>query len=417
MQYKSQFLNEAVARGFIYQSTNLESLDEYLQTPGRGGYVGFDITASSLHVGHLLPIFTMRLFQKCGHKPFIIVGGGTTKIGDPSFRNKTRPMLSEEQINENLKGIKECLLPFLKFGDNENDAVMLNNNDWLANLNYLDFLRDVGTYFSINRMIGFDSVKTKLSENNSLSFLEFNYMILQGFDFYTLFKNYDCRLQLGGQDQWGNIVNGVELIHKKLNAEAFALTNPLLTTSDGKKMGKTSNGAVWLSEKLLSSYDFWQYWRNVQDADVIKLMYLFTDIPVEEIKRMEKIQGAELNDLKVILADAVTSIVRGPESLKGIHQMTDAMFKGSGNDLSNLDSAQKFIVKKSDENSGIIDVLVNSGLCSSRGDAKRLVRGNGVCVNDVPVDEFYKFSENFNNGELIKLSCGKKKNIVILMAE
>ena len=221
MEFKSEFIKEAVERGFINQYTDLEEIDSYLSTPGRRAYVGFDITAKSLHVGHLLPIFTMRLFQKCGHKPIIIVGGGTTKIGDPSFRNTTRPMLSDEQIEENLQGIKACLLPFLKFGNESTDAIMLNNADWLNNLNYLDFLREVGTYFSINRMIGFDSVKTKLQANNSLSFLEFNYMVMQGFDFYILFKDYDCQIQLGGQDQWGNIVCGVDLIHKKLGKTAF----------------------------------------------------------------------------------------------------------------------------------------------------------------------------------------------------
>ena len=286
---KSSFLEEAIARGFVYQSTNLETIDEYLSTEGRYGYVGFDITAKSLHVGHLIPIFTMRLFQKHGHKPIILVGGGTTKIGDPSFRNTTRPMLTDEQIQENLKGIKSCLKPFLKFSDD--DAIMVNNADWLDKLNYLEFLRDIGKYFSINRMIGFDSVKTKLSENNSLSFLEFNYMILQAYDFYKLFTNHGCRIQLGGQDQWGNIVCGVELIRKKCEAEVFALTNPLLTTSDGKKMGKTANGAVWLSADFLSPYEFWQYWRNVNDADVIKLMYLFTDLPINEIKKMESVKG------------------------------------------------------------------------------------------------------------------------------
>lgn len=405
---KSSFLEEAIARGFVYQSTNLETIDEYLSTEGRYGYVGFDITAKSLHVGHLIPIFTMRLFQKHGHKPIILVGGGTTKIGDPSFRNTTRPMLTDEQIQENLKGIKSCLQPFLKFSDD--DAIMVNNADWLDKLNYLEFLRDIGKYFSINRMIGFDSVKTKLSENNSLSFLEFNYMILQAYDFYKLFTNHGCRIQLGGQDQWGNIVCGVELIRKKCEAEVFALTNPLLTTSDGKKMGKTTNGAVWLSADFLSPYEFWQYWRNVNDADVIKLMYLFTDLPINEIKKMESVKGEEINSLKVILADEITSIVHGKESLDSIHQSAASIFNQSCADLSQIDSVQKHQINK---DSAIIDILVDTKLCSSRGDAKRMIRGNGIYINNEPISESYTFPNTLNKGDLLKLSCGKKKTVIL----
>jgi len=411
---KSSFLNEAVARGFVYQSTNLEAIDEYLSTKGRCGYVGFDITAKSLHVGHLIPIFTMRLFQKHGHKPIILVGGGTTKVGDPSFRNTTRPMLSNEQIAENLKGIKSCLEPFLKFengsGSDDNSAIMLNNAAWLDNINYLEFLRDIGKYFSINRMIGFDSVKTKLSQNNSLSFLEFNYMILQAYDFYRLFTDRNCRIQLGGQDQWGNIVCGVELIRKKCEAEVFGLTNPLLTTSDGKKMGKTANGAVWLSENFLSAYDFWQYWRNVADADVIKLMYLFTDLPIDEIKKMESVRGEELNALKVILADEITSIVHGKNSLESIHQSAKGIFNQSCEDLAKIDSVSRYPTEKSES---IIDILVKTQLCSSRGDAKRMIRGKGVYVNNQSITEDYKLPQDLSDGDLLKLSCGKKKTVIL----
>ena len=405
---KSSFLQEAIARGFVYQSTNLEAIDEYLSTKGRRAYVGFDITAKSLHVGHLIPIFTMRLFQKHGHKPIILVGGGTTKIGDPSFRNTTRPMLSNEQIEENLKGIKSCLEPFLKFGDD--DAIMVNNASWLDKINYLEFLRDIGKYFSINRMIGFDSVKTKLTENNSLSFLEFNYMILQAYDFYKLFTEKGCKIQLGGQDQWGNIVCGVELIRKKCEGEVFGLTNPLLTTSDGKKMGKTANGAVWLSKDFLSSYDFWQYWRNVNDADVVKLMYLFTDLPVEEIKKMESVKGEEVNALKIVLADEITSIVHGKDCLESIHQSAKGIFNQSCEDLAKIDSVQRYKMSKTDS---IIDVLVETKLCSSRGDAKRMIRGKGVYINNQPIEEGYNFPEDLSNGDLLKLSCGKKNTVIL----
>ena len=409
---KSSFLQEAISRGFVYQSTNLEAIDEYLSTKGRRAYVGFDITAKSLHVGHLIPIFTMRLFQKHGHKPIILVGGGTTKIGDPSFRNTTRPILSNEQIAENLKGVKSCLEPFLKFGDDQ--AVMVNNASWLDNINYLEFLRDIGKYFSINRMIGFDSVKTKLTENNSLSFLEFNYMILQAYDFYKLFTDKGCKIQLGGQDQWGNIVCGVELIRKKCESEVFGLTNPLLTTSDGKKMGKTANGAVWLSKDFLSAYDFWQYWRNVNDADVIKLMYLFTDLPINEIKKMESVRGEEINALKIILADEITSIVHGKDSLESIHQSAKRIFNQSCEDLSKIDSVRRCQIKKT---VSIIDVLVETNLCSSRGDAKRMIRGKGVYINNRPIEDSYKFSEDLSNGDLLKLSCGKKNTVILEINE
>lgn len=406
MNCKSSFLNEAIARGLMYQSTNLEALDAHLSTPGQYVYVGFDITAKSLHVGHLLPILTMRLFQKHGHKPIILLGGGTTKVGDPSFKNTARPMLSDEQIADNLKGIRKCLDPFLEFGKNK--AIMLNNADWLCSLNYLDFLREIGIYFSVNRMIGFDSVKAKLTENNSLSFLEFNYMTMQAYDFYHLFKERNCRIQLGGQDQWGNIVCGVELIRKKCGAEVFGLTNPLLTTSDGKKMGKTANGAVWLTGELLSNFDFWQYWRNVDDADVIKLMYLLSDLPVDEIKKMESIQGRELNDIKVMLADAATALVRGKDCLEEIHKSTEQIFNKNDADLSKIESLPRIRINKM---TSLIDILVESKLCNSRGDAKRLIRGNGVYINGESVAEDYKFDKD--PGTLLKLSCGKKKNAIL----
>lgn len=412
-KYKSSFLNEAAARGFFYQSTNLDAMDDYLATPGRAGYIGFDITAKSLHVGHFIPIAMMRLFQKHGHRPIILVGGGTTKIGDPSFRNTTRPILSNEEIAANLVGIKKCLLPFLRFGDGPGDAIMVNNADWLDNIEYIPFLREIGKYFSINRMISFDSVKTKLESNSSLSFLEFNYMILQAYDFLTLYTEKGCSIQFGGQDQWGNICCGVELIKKKLGEEVFGFTNPLLTTADGKKMGKTANGAVWLDRDLLSTYDFWQYWRNVNDADVIKLMYLFTDIEVDEIKKMEKLQGREINDLKKKLADEITSLVHGKDSLEEIHRSADGMFAGDAVDFSASTSIPRY--ELGDLSKSAIDVLEESGLCKSRGDAKRLLRSGGIYVNDIPIQEDYRFqTKDFKDG-LLKFSCGKKKHILIAL--
>jgi tyrosyl-tRNA synthetase len=419
MSYKSSFLNEASARGFFYQSTNLEAMDEFLVTKGRFGYLGIDITAKSLHVGHMIPIFLMRLFQKHGHRPIILAGGGTTKIGDPSFKNTARPMLTDEEIATNMKGIKSCLRPFLQFGDGDSDALMANNADWLDELNYISFLRDIGKYFSVNRMIGFESVKAKLTANNSLSFLEFNYMVLQAYDFYKLYVDKGCCIQFGGQDQWGNIVCGVELLKKKLGKEVFGFTNPLLTTSNGQKMGKTANGAVWVSSELLSPYDFWQYWRNVDDADVVKLMYLFTDVSIDEIKTMESIRGQELNEIKKRLADEVTSIVHGKNCLDEIHRAACSMFGNSenlegNNDSSSLVSIPKYYLKEDAAPVSVVDILVECNMCSSRGEAKRLLRSNAVCIDGKVIAENHRVSTNSLSNAAQKLSCGKKKHLLIL---
>jgi tyrosyl-tRNA synthetase len=411
MKYKSSFLNEAEARGFFYQSTNLEAMDEFLTTKGRRAYLGIDVTAKSLHVGHLIPVFLLRLFQKHGHKPIVLVGGGTTKIGDPSFKNTTRPILTNEEIAENSKCIKSCLLPFLKFGDD--GAIMADNADWLDKLEYVPFVRDIGKYFSVNRRIGFDSVKSKLTADNSLSFLEFNYMILQAYDFYELCRQKDCRIQFGGQDQWGNIVCGVELAKKKLGKEVFGFTCPLLTTSDGKKMGKTARGAVWLSKDMLSPYDFWQYWRNVDDADVIKLLYLFTDLEIAEIKKMESAKGQELNAIKKILADEVTAIAHGKDSLAAIHQSAAGAFGNSQNDLSSLTSIPRLTKPRG---TSIVDIIVEGGMRATRGEAKRLLREGGVCVNGETVGEEYKIPSDLPAETALKLSCGKKKHLLVVVS-
>ncbi|MDR0555932.1 MAG: tyrosine--tRNA ligase [Holosporaceae bacterium] len=415
MKYRSSFLNEAEARGFFYQSTNLEAMDEFLTTRGRRGYLGIDVTARSLHVGHLIPIFLLRLFQKHGHRPIVLAGGGTTKIGDPSFKNTSRPILTNEEISINLAGIKVCLAPFLKFGGDESSVIMVNNADWLDQLEYIPFLRDIGGYFSINRMIGFESVKAKLTANDSLSFLEFNYMLLQAYDFYKLYSEQNCCIQFGGQDQWGNIICGVELVKKKLGKEVFGFTNPLLTTASGVKMGKTSSGTVWLSADMLSPYDFWQYWRNIDDADVIKLMYLFTDIDVKEIKKMEAVTGQELNALKIILADEVTSIAHGKNSIVEIHRAASGMF-GNGDecdDLISLESIPRYDMKKSEAKS-IVDIMVDSNLCASRSDAKRLLRSNSVQINNEIVSESYSVPLDLPANTALKLSCGKKKHLLII---
>lgn len=410
MKFKSPFLNEAVERGFFYQSTNLEGLDEYLSQAGRLAYTGFDLTASSLHVGHLIPLFLSRLFRKHGHCPIILLGLGTTLIGDPSFRNTARPMLTHEEIMLNYQTIKDWLQSIFDVDDNFSRLIVTENLSWLKGLNYLQFLRDFGPYFSINRMIGFESVKAKLSENNSLSFLEFNYMLLQAYDFYNLNKTMHCCIQFGGQDQWGNIICGVELIRKTLNTEVFGFTTPLLTTSDGKKMGKTAKGAVWLSKDKLTPYDFWQYWRNVDDADVIKLLYLFTELEVGEIKKMEHVRGKELNELKRLLADEVTTFIHGKESLETIHQTVDGVFS-NGSDIGAITSLPKYQVSKNNlATTSVIDVIVQSGMCDSRGEAKRLVRGGGVYVDGIQVNEEYRFSPGKDK---VRLSCGKKKHLLV----
>ncbi|MDR1361717.1 MAG: tyrosine--tRNA ligase [Holosporaceae bacterium] len=412
MKYKSSFLIEAERRGFLYQFTDLEDMDAYLARGNGCGYIGFDITAKSLHIGSLIQIALLRLFQKHGHRPIVLVGGGTTKVGDPTLRNTMRPMLADEQIAENMAGIQSCLLPFLKFGDGPTDAIMVNNADWLDQLQYIPFLRDIGRCFSINRMIGFDSVKSKLTENNSLSFLEFNYMVMQAYDFLELHKKFDCHIQFGGQDQWGNIVCGVDLIKKKLGRTVFGCTTPLLTTSDGKKMGKTAGGAVWISADMYGAYDFWQYFRNVDDADVIKMMYLFTSLHPDEIKKMESFQGQELNTVKKLLADEVTALVHGASSLEAIHRSASGVFAKDAQDLSTATEIPQYMLPLSAK-VAVVDILVDSGLCQSRGEAKRLLRGGGVSVDGKVVAEDHML-ENLSRNELQKLTCGKKKHLLIV---
>lgn len=404
MNLKSDFLVEAIERGFFYQATNLEGMDNYLSSGSRYAYLGMDVTAKSLHVGHLIPIFLIRLFKKHGHKPIILVGGGTTKVGDPSFKNTARPILTDEQINENLVGIKSCLYSILSLEEENDDIKLLNNADWLDKLNYIELLRDIGKYFSVNRMIGFESVKAKLSENNTLSFLEFNYMIMQAYDFYKLFENLDCRIQLGGQDQWGNIVCGVELIRKKLEKEVFGFTVPLLTTSDGKKMGKTANGAVWLSKDMLSPYDFWQYWRNIDDADVAKCLRLFTDLPIEEIKKLEALHDKEINEAKKVLANEVTAIVHGRKALDDVLVAVSGMFDGG-----NVDDSKVPSITCDFDDFSIIDTMVKFGVCVSKGEAKRLLRGNGVIIDGKVVNENYKPISK----DTFKVTIGKKKHFLV----
>ena len=406
---KSEFLKIMIERGFVHQITDVQNLDLQTCNAQLSGYIGFDCTASSLHVGSLIQIMMLRWFQKTGNKPIVLMGGGTTKIGDPSGKDSARPVLSIEQIEENQVSIKSIFKKFLKFGNNTNDAMMVDNSSWLENINYISFLRDFGSSFSINKLINLESVKLRLEREQNLSFLEFNYSLLQAYDFLQLNKQYGCSLQMGGSDQWGNIITGLELIRKKTSKQAFGLTSPLLTTSSGSKMGKSANGAVWLNENELSNWDFWQYWRNTEDPDVIKFLKLFTELSLTEISKLEKLKGAEINEAKIILANEVTKLCRSEEEALRISNAAANTFNNIMTDnalpsaiISNLEI--KFI-----------DALRVLKFVNSNGEARRLIKGNGAKINDIVInDENYSLSkEDFNNG-YVKISSGKKKHGLLI---
>ena len=406
---KSEFLKIMIERGFVHQITDVQNLDLQTCNAQLSGYIGFDCTASSLHVGSLIQIMMLRWFQKTGNKPIVLMGGGTTKIGDPSGKDSARPVLSIEEIKENQVSIKSIFKKFLKFGNNSNDAIMVDNSSWLENINYISFLRDFGSSFSINKLINLESVKLRLEREQNLSFLEFNYSLLQAYDFLQLNKQYGCSLQMGGSDQWGNIVTGLELIRKKTSKQAFGLTSPLLTTSSGSKMGKSANGAVWLNENELSNWDFWQYWRNTEDPDVIKFLKLFTELPLTEISKLEKLKGAEINEAKIILANEVTKLCRSEEEALRISNAAANTFNNIMTDnalpsaiISNLEI--KFI-----------DALRVLKFVNSNGEARRLIKGNGAKINDIVInDENYSLSkEDFNIGH-VKISSGKKKHGLLI---
>lgn len=416
--FSSPFLQTMLERGFIHQCTDFKGLDAKLSSGTQTAYLGFDATASSLHVGSLIQIMILRHLQKCGHKPLILIGGGTTKVGDPSGKDESRKLLTEEVIGQNAKGISEVFKKFLVFGDGPTDAMMVNNADWLDGIKYLEFLRDYGRYFTINRMLAFESVKNRLAREQPLTFLEFNYMLLQAYDFLELSRRHKAVLQMGGSDQWGNIINGVELARKIDQAELFGLTAPLITTSDGKKMGKSAAGAIWLNADLLSPYDYWQFWRNTADADVVRFLKLFTEISIDEIRKMESWEGAELNAAKVKLADSATAALHGSDSLVEIHATIASLFSnGSG---MNMDALEKFSVSGNEKLSvgiPVVDLLLLSGLVSSKGEGKRLIKAAGVKVNDIKVtEEAATVSQNdFDEKGRLKLSSGKKKNVLIIL--
>jgi tyrosyl-tRNA synthetase len=406
---KSEFLHIIQSRGFFHQATDLEALDALMSTKQTTGYIGFDMTADSLHVGNLVQIMMLRWLQKTGHRPLILLGGGTSKVGDPSGKDASRQLLDDAAIQTNITGIRKCFASFVDM----DKALLLNNDDWLSKLNYIEFLRDYGRHFSVNRMMAFDSVKLRLEREQTLSFLEFNYMILQGYDFLELFRRHDCVLQMGGSDQWGNIVNGVELTRRVLGQHVYGLTSPLITTSSGAKMGKTANGAVWLNPDRLSAYDYWQFWRNTEDADVGRYLRLFTELPLTEIDRLEALQGAEINDAKKILADHTTALAHGPDCLTDIHHTVASLFEHQSG---SLDSLPSFDVALADLEAGmlLIDLLCLAGLTASKGEARRLIQGHGTRVNDHPVlDESQMITPELLHEGTLKLSAGKKRHVLI----
>ena len=411
--YKSEFLNVLATRGFIHQVSEPEALDALARAGTVTAYIGFDCTAASLHVGSLLPIMMLYWLQQTGHRPIALMGGGTTRVGDPSGKDESRRLLTDEQINENLKGIRAIFAKFLTFENAGGNAIMANNADWLNTLNYIDFLRDVGRHFSINRMLAFDSVKLRLERQHELSFLEFNYMILQAYDFVELYRRYGCVLQMGGSDQWGNIVNGIDLGRRLHNAQLFALTSPLITTSSGAKMGKTAAGAVWLNADLVSPYEYWQYWRNTEDADVARFLKLFTIMPLDEIERLSALKGAEINEAKKILATNATALVHGEAVAEEAAETARQTFE-EGSLAENLPTVNSNAIT---EPSGlsVLNAFVQAGLVTSNGEARRQIKNGGLKVNDATVtDEKMVLTENNLTPQgVIKLSLGRKRHVLI----
>lgn len=408
-QFKSDFLNILSERGFIHQISDPEALDAQAKAGAITGYIGFDATATSLHAGSLVQIMMLRWMQKTGHKPIALMGGGTTKIGDPSFKDESRKMLSVEQIAHNLAGIRQVFTKFLNFGDGPTDAKMVNNADWLDHLNYIDFLRDYGVHFTINRMLSFDSVKLRLDREQPLTFLEFNYMILQGYDFLELSRRHNCMLQMGGSDQWGNIVNGIELGRRCDQKQLFALTSPLLTTSSGAKMGKTASGAVWLNADLLSPYDYWQYWRNSEDADVTRFLKLYTEMPLAEIARLGALGGSEINDAKKILATEATAMLHGRAVADEAAETARRTFE-EGQSAAGLPTLELDL----DAGTGLLAACVAAGFTSSNGEARRSIQGGAIRVNDQAVsDEKLTLTRALLTDGVIKLSMGKKKHVLV----
>ena len=411
--YKSDFLNVLASRGFIHQVSEPDDLDALARSKSITAYIGFDCTAPSLHIGSLLPIMMLYWLQQTGHKPIALMGGGTTRVGDPSGKDESRRLLTDDIINENLKGIRAVFSKFLTFADAGGTAIMANNADWLNGLNYIDFLRDIGRYFSINRMLAFDSVKLRLERQQELSFLEFNYMILQAYDFVELYRRHGCVLQMGGSDQWGNIVNGIDLGRRLHNAQLFALTSPLITTSSGAKMGKTAAGAVWLNADQVSPYDYWQYWRNTEDADVGRFLKLFTVLPLDEIDRLAALKGAEINEAKKVLATEATALVHGRTAAEQSAATARTTFEEGGLGA----SLPSFELPRAELKSGIgvLVAFVKAGLAASNGEVRRAIANNAVMVNDVRVtnDKATIGETDVTADGVVKLSLGRKRHVLL----
>ncbi len=411
--YKSDFLNVLANRGFIHQVSEPEALDALARSSTITAYIGFDCTAASLHIGSLLPIMMLYWLQQTGHRPIALMGGGTTRVGDPSGKDESRRLLTDDEINENLKGIRAVFDKFLKFEGGGGNAIMANNADWLNRLNYVDFLRDVGRHFSINRMLAFDSVKLRLERQQELSFLEFNYMILQAYDFVELHRRYGCALQMGGSDQWGNIVNGIDLGRRLHNAQLFALTSPLITTSSGAKMGKTAAGAVWLNADLVSPYEYWQYWRNTEDADVERFLKLFTVLPLDEIERLAALKGADVNEAKKILATEATALVHGRAAADEAAATARTTFE-EGKLAESLPTTE--VARTNLENGlSVLEAYVLLHLVMSKGEARRQIKNGGLRVNDVVVtdEQMLLSAKDLTPEGVIKLSLGRKRHVLL----
>ena len=409
---KPNFIDEITTRGFFHQCTDINKLNSLIKTNSIKAYIGFDCTASSLHVGSLLQIMCLRLLQKHGHQPIVLLGGGTTLIGDPSGKDTTRKILDEKSIENNIKKIKEIFEKLLDFSNKKTEPIFVNNAEWLKKLNYIEFLRDIGKHFTINKMLSFDSVKLRLEREQSLSYMEFNYMILQAYDFFKLNEKNNCILQIGGSDQWGNIVNGVELIRKLSQKEAFGLTTPLITLSSGAKMGKTESGAIWLDEKLLSPYEYWQFWRNTSDEDVNRFLKYFTEIEIKDLEKTIK-DEKNINNLKILLANEATKILHGEKNSKEAEKTAKETFEGSGIGK----NLPEILLEKKQISNGmqILDLLVNDKIFKSKGEARRAINERGIKINDQVVDDEKKIisSNDFNDDDILKISYGKKRHFLV----
>ncbi|RMF16756.1 MAG: tyrosine--tRNA ligase [Alphaproteobacteria bacterium] len=416
-EYRSDLLRILEERGFIFQITDPAGLDELALAGPVTGYIGFDCTAPSLHVGSLVPIMMLRWMQKTGHKPIVLLGGGTSKVGDPSGKDESRRLIDEETIRRNMAGIRANFEPFLTFGEGETDALLVDNAEWLDELKYIPFLREIGRHFTINRMLTFDSVRLRLEREQPLTFLEFNYMILQAYDFVELARRYGCRLQMGGSDQWGNIVNGIDLGRRMLDLTLYGLTSPLITTADGRKMGKTAEGAIWLSPEQLSAYDYYQYWRNVQDADVGRFLRLFTELPMDEIHRLEALEGAEINEAKKVLAFEATRLCRGEQAAREAAETARRTFE-AGDKAEGLPSVVLTREEISGDGLGVLDLFVRAGLAGSKKEVRRLIAQGGARIDDQPItDEGARLRLADLEAGPLKLSAGRKRHALLRLAE